>query len=221
MKKIILVISLILINTIISTDSSSNSSNNQNPIEPQCECAKDDLSCKVYKVGYNISSSSFKLNLKIGEQSKLILQQQECRSCGYKLDLVNDTVSNPSIIKYIGKKQAELKTSDANANDQPIVGGNNNICFEFKVLKAGKVLIPFNYYRPWDIENTSNKSAVEVEIIDDSTDKIHLTVNNLTQTELKKLDSYDVSIFGRPQSEGGYLKVVSKMFFILLILFFF
>jgi len=202
MSKIISLAILLLTLTLIATSS---------PNLINCVCP--DANCQVVTVQYNTNSSSFNITMNIVATSKLIVQQQECQSCGYQLDYVTANFKNDTLLKYVDKTASPAVTSSS-----MVVGGNVNQCFTFQVLSAGRALIPFDYYQISDKLTSSQKSIVEVNIINDPTVKTVIPIA-LSDTQVLTLNNYQATLTVI-SADGGYLKTIYKMIFIMLVLFF-
>ena len=191
------------------------------------KCICPDSNCAIVTVPYNNKSSSFNLNINIITGTKVIVQQEECKTCGYTLDFVAANCKDKSYLTYVGKSDGQT------SNQLMAVGGNNLSCFTFNVLKSGTANIPFFYYRPWE-RALGSRSIVVINIVNDTNGKSSVQANVLTDNQILVLDnSQDTSTTTQASSSrsasgtvpansgSSFVKVLSKMIFVLLIIIFY
>ena len=154
-----------------------------------CECA----GCAVVKVPYNNKSTSFNVGTPITTTTKLVIQQEQCDSCGYVLDMMTTNFKDTAVLSYVGKTAA-VTTTTSTSSSMVAVGGNTVQCFTFNVKAAGKASVPFYYYQPWQ-NSLGNQSVVDLTIATDSTGGVTTSQNTLTVTQQAALDGFQTINF--------------------------
>ena len=182
-----------------------------------CQCS----GCAIVIVPYNNKSTSFNVVTPMTATTTLVIQQEQCDSCGYTLDMMTANFKDTAVLTYVGKTAAVAATT---TTMQP-VGGNTVQCFTFNVKGAGKASVPFYYYQPWN-NNMGSQSVVELTVATGAS--VSGTQNTLTAAQQLALDSFQTINYSllttgaKPNtSEGDFIRVITKMLSIMMLIIFY